>query len=408
MSILCNKWIIEFLISPDRNIETSLYVSIIWVFQFSAISIGTYFVIKKPTFRMPTKAEFALLSTSIVITVLLFEAGCRIWLNSFATPEQRYRYILYTDIDPVDWEFTPHHYLNYYSTPNYRHGLTFHNSLGYRDDEFPIEKPGGIYRIVVLGGSTVYTLAVEDNKETFTSKLEIVLQNEYGYNNVEVINAGVPGYNSWESLINFQFRVLDLSPDLIIIYHGTNDIHTRLVPPETYRGDNSGRRKQWSPPSVSLLGRSYFLRIVRRRLGYFGQVNLGSLVNVERPTLGSIDMMELLKANPPVFFRRNLTSMIAIAKANDIDVILATWVYSPHFDRPAAIAYYHQGVKENNKVVKEVADSRNVPLFDFAAVMKKDKKYWNDGHHVNKEGAFLKAQLFAEFIHNSGFIQQTI
>ena len=68
--------------------------------------------------------------------------------------------------------------------------------------------------------------------------LEKILVEKYKYENIEVINAGVPGYTSWETLINFQFRVLDIEPDLIIIYHGTNDTHARLVLPKFYQSDN--------------------------------------------------------------------------------------------------------------------------------------------------------------------------
>jgi lysophospholipase L1-like esterase len=61
---------------------------------------------------------------------------------------------------------------------------------------------------------------------------------------VQVINAGVGGYNCWEVLINLELRVLDLDPDLIIIYEGRNDVRAGLVEPASYRGDDSGRRKQ--------------------------------------------------------------------------------------------------------------------------------------------------------------------
>ena len=47
----------------------------------------------------------------------------------------------------------------------------------------------------------------------------------------------------------------------------------------------------------------------------------------------------------------------------------------------------------------------DIPLFDFAAVMPKDIRYWGDGRHVNEEGALLKAQLFGEFIHDQRLIR---
>jgi hypothetical protein len=57
-------------------------------------------------------------------------------------------------------------------------------------------------------------------------------------------------------------------------------------------------------------------------------------------------------------------------------------------------------------VVKDVAASHGIPLFDFASVMPQDAVYWADGRHVNEAGALIKARLFAEFIHAQGLVEQ--
>ena len=406
------RWFIESLVSPDGDIQTPILVFVIALLQTVAIVTGMYLIIKRPEIRVPSKTEFYLLFLGVFIALTLLEVGSRIWLNYFASPQQYRSFTLYTDLKPGELRWSPHHYLNYDLTPNYRRGLTSHNSLGFRDREFSLQKPDGVYRIVALGGSTTYTVMVEDNEKTFTANLERTLKKQFGYKNIEVINAGVEGFNSWETLINLAFRVLDLNPDLIIIYHGTNDVHTRLVEPSAYEGDNSGRRKQWRNPSVPFLDYSCILRILRRKFGYSLQVGLGSFVNastylgagtdpVERT---AFDPLELLQNNPPNFFRRNLTNIIAIAKAHNIEVLLATWAHSPHFNDYAFAPHYQLGFQENNEVVKELAAQYGVALFNFAKEMPKDKRYWSDGRHVNEEGAALKAELFAEFIHTLNLV----
>lgn len=225
----------------------------------------------------------ALSMLGILLALSLLEIGARVWLNYVASHDDYIKYSLYTDIDPKEFLWTSHQYLNYYPSPNYRKGLLSHNSLGYRGDEFSVDKPEGVYRIVALGGSTVYSEKVKDNAKTFTAQLENVLRDEYGYQNVQVINAGVPGYNTWESLINLEFRVLDLRPDLVIVYHNTNDVHSRLVEPYAYRGDNSGERKQWHEPAVPWWENSTLLRIVSRKAGWSDQVRLRDFVDA--PTL---------------------------------------------------------------------------------------------------------------------------
>ena len=86
--------------------------------------------------------------------------------------------------------------------------------------------------------------------------------------------------------------------------------------------------------------------------------------------------------------------------------MFSTWAYSPYLHDYASEGYYQQGFKENNDVVKEVAASQQIPLFDFAEVMPQDAEYWADGRHVNEAGALVKARLFAEFIHAQGLIEQ--
>jgi lysophospholipase L1-like esterase len=408
------KRFVELTLIPDMQVELPLYLALIYVFQFLAIAAGTFLLIRQPAIRTPTKTELTLPILSVSLTFLALEIGARLWLNILATPDQYDRYVLFTNLDSKDFAWTPHPYLNYYPTPNYRKGLTFHNSFGYRDDEFSLEKPRDVYRIVALGGSTTYEIRVEDNEKTFTAQLEKVLKEEYGYQNVEVINAGVPGYNSWEILINLEFRVLDLKPDLVIIYEGTNDVHARFVEPLAYRGDNSGRRQQWQIPPVVLWEHSTLLRILSRMTNVTRQVSVDDFVSAPsymswpyefRLTEDGVDPTEILKRNPPDYFRRNLGNMIAVAKEQNIKIMFATWAYSPYLDDYAAKAYYQQGFQENNEVVREVANRHHIPLFDYAEVMPQDKRYWADGRHVNEAGALVKAGLFAEFIYTQGLIK---
>jgi len=256
---------------------------------------------------------------------------------------------------------------------------------------------------------------INDNAQTFAAKLQDILREKYNYKNVEVINAGVPGYNSWESLINLEFRVLDLSPDLVIVYHGANDVHARLVNSAAYRGDDSGRRKPWALPKILFWQRSCFLRIIAQRIGFWHQVNLE---NVSRATSAiffedeSSDDTEkiigVLKRNPPIYFKRNLNNMIAVAKANNVEMMLATWAYSPNFNDYASSRHYRYGFEENNEVVREVARQQKVLLYDFEKVMPKGKEYWADGRHSNEVGALKKAELFSVFIDQHKVIKRNV
>lgn len=297
------------------------------------------------TNRLPARGKVYLFIGGVAAALLIAEVGARVWLGYVATPAQWRRYAAHWTIPTQEFQWSPHHYLTYMLTPNFKRGKLSHNSRGFRGDEFDVPKPDGLFRIVALGGSTTYTQAVKNNAKTFTAQLERALVGDHRRPSVQVINAGVSGYSSWESLINLEFRVIELEPDLIIVYHGVNESHTRLVKPGTYRSDNSGRRSRWIEPRRTLLTRSAIGRIVGARLGLWEQVGLGSFVTAsqtELPRSGDVkpQALEALTAHPPEFFDRNLRSMVAIARAHQFQVVLATWAHTPAINDYGTLPQY--------------------------------------------------------------------
>ena len=165
------KRIVETTLVSDARIESPQYLAVIYSFQLLAIAVGLFLLIKRPVIRLPGTAEITLLTFSIFIAFVLLEIGARVWFNTLATPEQYDRYVLFTDLEAEDFACTPHPYLSYYPTPGSRNGQTFQNSLAYRNDEFPLEKQAGVFRIVVLGGFSTNNVRIADNHQTFTSPL---------------------------------------------------------------------------------------------------------------------------------------------------------------------------------------------------------------------------------------------
>ncbi|MCP3960103.1 MAG: hypothetical protein GY719_19835 [bacterium] len=404
LGILASERIIEALLVPGDGIQSPRISTAIALVQAALVLAGIIVFLRRETIRTPLRSELALAAGSLLLGAIVAEAGARLWLEHLADSEQYRKYALYEDVAPEMFQYAPHQYLGYVPSPNYRRGTTSHNSLGFRNPELSAQKPAGVFRIAALGGSTTYTHKVEDNAETFTAQLERLLREQVS--SLEVINAGVGGYTSWESLINLQFRVLDLQPDLVIVYHGTNDVKARLVEPAVYAADNSGRRKPWSTPPVHRAERSCLLRILLRRLGAARQVHLGDFVN--RPLyLGEesgLEPLEILTANPPIYSRRNLESMIAIARSRGTEIVLMTWAHSPHFGDYCATEHFQHGFAEHNAMVREVAAEHGVPCFDFVREMPQAREYWADGRHVNERGALEKARLVAGFLRARGLV----
>jgi len=98
------------------------------------------------------------------------------------------------------------------------------NSLGFRGDEIAVIKPPNTIRIAVLGASTTFCAEVSENKATWPEIVKIKLNEKFPNHTFEMINGGVSGYGIASSLINLRHRILHLRPDIIIVYHATNDL----------------------------------------------------------------------------------------------------------------------------------------------------------------------------------------
>jgi lysophospholipase L1-like esterase len=360
---------------------------------------------------------------SIIIFFMLLEIAARIYLMNFAG-EERFR--KYASLEQINKRYkntiryVQHRYIGYHPAPNFKKGENKHNSLGFRGDEIIQPKPKGEFRIACLGGSTTYTGHVEDYRFSYPDLLEKELQKQ-GHRNVKVVNSGAGGWSSWESLINFQFRLLDLYPDMIIIYHGINDVETRLVwPPGAYKGDNSGRRI-FSAFTPSIFESSTVIRFFLLRMGliyshglfaksidilpktYYRDEFINQKLSNTYPSgiFKKISAKKMVMTNKPIYFKRNIENIVAIANHLGIKTILATFAHSPLFvTSPTASSEEHVlALNETNKILKVVAMGMGVNLFDFASYFPKEKQYYSfDGIHLNAKGAKLKAKLFARYI----------
>ena len=93
----------------------------------------------------------------------------------------------------------------------------------FRDRYFTFQKPDGKYRIVVLGGSTVYSVyTTEEN--SFPALLENALNSRTGQDRFQVIAAGVAGCNSTQMRDVVQPEIFRFDHDMQIIYELYNDI----------------------------------------------------------------------------------------------------------------------------------------------------------------------------------------
>ena len=98
------------------------------------------------------------------------------------------------------------------------------DSLGYRDYDHPLHKPAGTFRILVLGDSFTFGVGVP-MEDTYPKVLEKMLNAHKSSIRYEVINTGVPGYNTDQEYYYFVKEGISLEPDLVIVgFFGMNDV----------------------------------------------------------------------------------------------------------------------------------------------------------------------------------------
>ncbi len=139
------------------------------------------------------------------------------------------------------------------------------NTWGFRDAEHEVAKAPGVQRILLLGDSIAYGLRVEPYADTAPARLQVLL-NADGIA-TEVINFGVPGYDTGQEIELLKTRGLALEPDIVIVAYCFND-HVGTTDEILYpllqraRG-NAVLGKPWLGRLVS---RSALYRLVRYRL----------------------------------------------------------------------------------------------------------------------------------------------
>ena len=96
------------------------------------------------------------------------------------------------------------------------------NGLGLRGPEQPVEKRPGVRRVIMTGDSITFGIGVNDD-EAFPQRLGALLRAQ-GRGDVDVWNAGVPGYAMADHLGLLRKRLLALAPDLIVLQLSKNDV----------------------------------------------------------------------------------------------------------------------------------------------------------------------------------------
>ena len=114
--------------------------------------------------------------------------------------------------------------------PNQKFDSISINTLGFRGSEFSDIKPPNTYRIFMIGGSTMFGAGSTSDMTTIPGFIQEFFNEDNLTFDIEVINSGIQAADSNTELNLVKQKLINFSPDLIIVYDGWNDLRANISP----------------------------------------------------------------------------------------------------------------------------------------------------------------------------------
>lgn len=186
------------------------------------------------------------------------------------------------------------------------------NAHGLRGAEIEHQKPPDVFRIVVLGDSSLFGHGVGDD-ETFSVRLQKHLEGARPGRRIEVLNAAVPGYTTWQGLTWLRSVGVSFEPDWIIV--GFNNDAAPAITTDRLSLDQPA----WVQSIKDVLYQSAVYLVIRKTLISRSSRKLDPAAQDpnDRPT--SVNSQRV----PLGDFQDNLQSFQALARAHGAGLTIA-------------------------------------------------------------------------------------
>ena len=212
-------------------------------------------------------------------------------------------------------------------------------SVGYRDFHYGLDHPAQCYRSIMVGGSTVFGWGSGTPDWNLPARLAVTLKRQDSAL-CEVINAGVPGYDSSQQLLYFASELIHYKPDLLIVYGGWTDEFDAEVGPagprvrsdgvnffkttEHLQNDGRLRESYWVLGSARLLAQNIVARAqaAARHTGVFWLIRGVARRLVGHLSSGRVKPQMRFDPSRMGIYERNLISILNFAGQNGVRVAL--------------------------------------------------------------------------------------
>lgn len=192
--------------------------------------------------RRETAARVGLLAAGLLVGLAAAEAVARLFDPGFQVVFRES--IAFSD-DPA---------LVYELRPGARDGAHRISSAGLRDDESPLAKPPGTFRIAAIGDSLTHGSG-GPRESSYPQQLESLFAERADGTHVEVLNFGVPGYNIGQIVARLRLRALPFAPDAILYGYVLNDPQAFSIEAEALRTLRDEMERGVEADTRSTLGR---------------------------------------------------------------------------------------------------------------------------------------------------------
>jgi lysophospholipase L1-like esterase len=306
------------------------------------------------------------------------------------------------------------------------------NNFGFRSPYLSQPKPSDEFRIFVVGGSTTECFFLDDTN-TVTHFLESHLNKAATENKkVTVYNAGKSGDHSYDHIAMISQRIIHLEPDMIIVFCGINDLTAAIyetdythLPRESSLTFSIIDLTKHLLTEFQLPRRLYFLyqSVFKKRssddvlmaINYHS--NFGQVIEMRK----SHPVSDTPPRTDPEPYRNNLLTIIGIAQAHDVKLMFMTQATTWNSQIDPATSDVHWMTFRNNvtfsmadmdvalesynDVMRELAQSHNIPIFDLARRIPKSLEYFYDDCHFNVNGSRETGKWVGDFLLENQLLQ---
>ncbi len=296
-----------------------------------------------------------------------------------------------------------------------------------KDNDLRIEKESNEVRIAMIGGSTTANtnLSYDQNWPGYLGNL---IQSEFPDLKIRVINAGVPGFDTAQSVVNLALRVMPYDPDIVVIYHAYNDLKAIRLDLE-FEPDYSHIHETpygFAKPPNCLASIFEISMLYTRVRNSFREYKMQK--RTDSKTAGAPNRLAKIPAEAERTFEEHVRIMIATAKSGGASVVLSSFatLHDPdmnwestkdtinrlsefqrinipfllHFTPGLTLPGIFDGIKRFNHVLRKIAVQEGVCWVYNANLVPHEDQYFVDRVHFSATGAKSMAENLALCVKN--------